>query len=496
MIAISSDPTVHFKSPQYPARELQRPAPICWDSLSIRAIGVVVAVVAAVSVVSVASADDRPNVIVVLTDDQRADTIHATGNDAIRTPNLDRLVRQGLTFRRAYAQGSMHGATCVPSRAMLLAGRQLFGLDESLQEYSTWPEAFRSAGYETFMAGKWHNGQPSLCRIFPDTGPIFLGGMVDPLHASLGRVAAGKWLDPRPSTEHTCQVFAQAAVDFLQQPHERPFFLYVAFNAPHDPHIVPADFPVRVDPESIPLPANFLPQHPWNNGEMVVRDERLLSWPRQPADVRRLLAEYYRYVSYVDTQLGRILDTLATSPHADRTIVVFTSDSGVARGSHGLIGKQNLYEHSVCVPLIMAGPTIPQGVSTDALCYLADVLPSLGRWCGVTGPDTAPTTDLTPVLRDPGRSARDQVVLGYGQVQRAIATERWKLIRYPHIDRVQLFDLAADPAERTNVADRPERHELVQRLSHQLQAELTRLGDRAPWSISQPEPADWTPPAP
>ena len=114
----------------------------------------------------------------------------------------------------------------------------------------------------------------------------------------------------------------------------------------------------------MPLPPNFLPQHPWDNGEMVVRDEQLLPWPRTPEKVREMNAEYYRYISYLDSQIGRILDALDASPHAKNTIVVFSADSGVARGSHGLIGKQNVYEHSMRVPLIIGGPGIPAGKRT------------------------------------------------------------------------------------------------------------------------------------
>ena len=119
-----------------------------------------------------------------------------------------------------------------------------------------------------------------------------------------------------------------------------------------------------------------------------------------------MLADYYRYISYLDYLIGQVLDALAASPYATNTLVVFAADSGVARGSHGLIGKQNLYEHSVRVPLIVSGPGIPAGAKTDAMCYLFDLLPTLGGWAGVPAPAGSQGLDLTAVLRDPAQRGR------------------------------------------------------------------------------------------
>ena len=177
----------------------------------------------------------------------------------------------------------------------------------------------------------------------------------------------------------------------------------MTFDAPHDPHIVPEGFPIHYDAASIPMPENFLPQHPWDNGEMTVRDEQLLPWPRTPELVRALIAEYYRYISYLDAQIGRVLDALEASPSARNTLIVFSADSGVARGSHGLIGKQNCYENSMRVPLIISGPGIPAGRRTDAMCYLFDVLPTLGKLAGIAGPATSDGLDFSATLADPAR---------------------------------------------------------------------------------------------
>jgi arylsulfatase A-like enzyme len=227
---------------------------------------------------------------------------------------------------------------------------------------------------------------------------------------------------------------------------------------------------------------------------MVVRDEKLLPWPRQPAQVRQMIADYYRYISYLDAQIGRILDALDASPHAQTTIIVFSADSGVARGSHGLIGKQNVYEHSVRVPLIMTGPGIPAGKRTDALCYLFDVLPTLGKLCGVGAPKTSEGVEFTGALKNPTKPARPQLLFAYRNVQRAICDGRWKLIRYPQVDRTQLFDLQDDPDETTNLADRPEQAARVLALTALLAREQKQYGDAAPLRVTSPRPAQWTPP--
>src|SRR5688572_27462424 len=119
----------------------------------------------------------RPNILLLFSDDQRADTIAALANSHIQTPNLDQLVRRGTSFSRAYCMGAMQGAVCVPSRAMLMTGRTLFRVSANLTNEATWPEAFARDGYTTFITGKWHNGETSVCRVFQEGKAIFVGGM-------------------------------------------------------------------------------------------------------------------------------------------------------------------------------------------------------------------------------------------------------------------------------------------------------------------------------
>ncbi len=445
-----------------------------------------------------AAEPSRPNVLVIFSDDQRADTIAALGNPVIKTPNLDHLVSGGLAFTRAYMQGGMNAATCVPSRAMLLSGRSLFHINGQLMHDGTfdetWPAAFGHDGYTTFMTGKWHNGPQSVSHSFQLARSVFTGGMGNPMEIRVHDLQDGHLSPPRPVTKHGCEVFADEIIRFLKGHKGGPFFAYVPFDAPHDPHIVPPDFPINYNPADIPLPLNFLPQHPWDNGEMTIRDEKLMPWPRTPAGVKAYLAEYYRYITYLDGQIGRILDALAASPYATNTIVVFSADSGVACGSHGLIGKQNVYEYdSVRVPLIISGPGIPAGQRTEAMCYLFDLLPTLGKLCGVRAPKGSDGVEFSATLRDPAQPARSEMMFAYKDVQRALRDDRWKLIRYPQVNRTQLFDLVTDPEERVNLAERPEQAARVAAMTVQLGTTMKSFDDPDSLSVVAPKPADWSP---
>jgi arylsulfatase A-like enzyme len=433
------------------------------------------------SLVSATLVAERPNVLFFFCDDQRADTIAALGNPIIKTPTLDRLCRQGVAFSRAYMQGGFTGATCMPSRAMLMSGQSLFHVDTKLLRDETWPAAFGKAGYTTFISGKWHNGGKSVIASFQGGRSLFMSGMSwNPLQDNVQDLAGGALAPERPAGQHLCASFAEAAIEFLREPRDRPFFCYIPFDGPHDPHIVPKDFPVQYDPEKIPLPPNFLPEHPFNNGELNIRDEKLLPRPRPPEKVRQMLADYYRYISYLDMLIGHVLDELEKSPYAKNTIIVFAADSGVARGSHGLIGKQNLYEHSIRVPLIVCGPGIPSGKTTDAMCYLYDVLPTLGAMCGVPAPPRSEGKDLSAILHDPSRPGRSGLLFAYKGVQRALRVEDWKLIRYPTAGQVQLFNLKDDPFEMKNLAPDAGYAGKVAELSAFLGKKLAEAGDSSP----------------
>jgi arylsulfatase A-like enzyme len=395
-----------------------------------------------------AAAERRPSVLVILADDQRADTIGALGNHLVRTPALDGLVARGTSFDRCYCMGSRQGAVCVPSRAMLLSGRSLFRVDEQLAAGDSWPEAFARAGLRTFLVGKWHNGAAAAPRLFAAGDAVFLGGMSDQWRVPVSSfVAPARPAKPVATDWHSSELFGSTAAEFVRSVGDEPFFAWVAFTAPHDPRQAPPEYRRRFDGAEPPPPVNFLPQHPFDNGELRVRDEKLLGWPRTTAQVSGELADYYACIEALDAQVGRLLAALEARGRLADTIVVFTSDHGLALGSHGLLGKQNLYEHSMRVPAVVAGPGVPAGRRVDALCYLFDLMATVGDLAGTPPPAGNEGRSLGPVLRGETRAVRDELLLAYRDVQRALVRPPWKLIDYPRAGRRQLFDLDADPQE-------------------------------------------------
>jgi arylsulfatase A-like enzyme len=433
------------------------------------------------------------NVLFLFSDDQRADTIAALGNKHIRTPHLDRLVHEGTAFTRAYCMGAQQGAVCVPSRAMVMTGRTLFRISEKLQGQTTWPEMFARVGYVTFMTGKWHNGAPSLARAFMKGNSLFLGGMGNPYQLPIADLDGARRLtSTRKTPKHSVEQFADSAIAFLRQhPKDRPFLAYVAFNAPHDPRLAPQSYHDHYNQHKPPLPPNFLPQHPFNNGELTVRDEKLAPWPRTPEIVRQHLADYYAAITFLDEQVGRIVQALKETGQYENTIIVFTSDHGLAIGSHGLFGKQNLYDHSMHVPLLIVGPGIPKEQRRDALVYLLDVFPTLGALTGVPAPEGNEGQSLVPVLQGRERGVRDSLFLAYRGFQRSVMDERWQLIVYPHVNKTQLFDLRNDPHELKDLGGDAAHAVEVQRLTARLRQWQQQLGDTQPLSTPNPQPLEF-----
>lgn len=430
------------------------------------------------------------NVLLLFADDQRPDTIGAYGNPYIRTPNLDRLVAEGFSFRRAYCLGAQGGAVCVPSRAMLNTGRSFFRIPMDMEGETTLGELLGRHGYATFATGKWHNGRASWLKSFQQGRNIMFGGMSDHTKVPLADLGPdGKLGRERTGVRFSSALFADAAIEFLRNYRdEQPFFAYVAFTAPHDPRNPPPRYRRMYYRQPPPLPPNFAPQHPFDNGHMTGRDESLAPWPRTELMVREQLAEYYGLITHLDRQVGRILRELASGPHAENTVVVYTADHGLAVGSHGLLGKQNLYEHSMGAPLVFRGPGIPAGGESNVFCYLLDIFPTLCSLLGVQTPDGLDGRDLAPVWRGEPAAVRDSVFTAFRDLMRAVRDERWKLIRYPKIDHVQLFDLAADPHETKNLASDPAHAERIEALTAAMRAWQRRVGDEAPLAVDDPMP--------
>ena len=416
-----------------------------------------------------AGSPSRPNVLFLLADDLRPDTIAALGNPVVETPHLDSLVHGGTAFLRAVSPNPL----CVPARAEImtsLCGLRGGEIDTRIGGRPLWAEAMRSAGYRTWYVGKWHNdGRPTTRGYEESLGLYAAGGRRYPLRFPTdyaGRAVTGYvgWVFQTDAgqllpewgvglTPNISERFADAAIELIGRTDKRPFFLHVNFTAPHDPLLVPPGWKDRYKPDDIPLPENFLPEHPFDHGNFDGRDEKLLPRPRTPADVRADLAAYYAVISHLDGQVGRILDSLKATGQADNTVVIFSGDHGLAIGSHGLRGKQNMYDHTVGVPLVLCGPGIPAGVRSRAQCYLRDLFPTICELCGAANPEGIEGKSLAPLLRGEARSLYPHVFGYYGDAQRMVRTERWKLIHYLQIGKWQLFDLENDPHERVNLAD-------------------------------------------
>ena len=411
----------------------------------------------------------KPNILFFFTDDQRWDTIRALGNPEIQTPNLDRLVAEGFRFNNAYCMGAMVGAVCLPSRTMLATGRSLWRIPEEPRAKTPplgvplLPVLLNDAGYETFHSGKAGNA----CTFS---------------NASFHTNIETRNRDANSATEH-----ADNAIKFLRS-HDgkKPFFIYLAPPVPHDPRLAPPEFMKMYDPARITLPKNFMPQHPFDNGELMIRDEKLASHPRKPEEMRRHLADYYATISHMDHEVGRVLDVVKQRGWSDDTIVIFSSDQGLAVGGrHGLMGKQNLYEH-VKPPLILAGPGIPHGQS-DAMVYLYDLFPTICDMAGTEIPAMVEGRSLLPVIAGKQARVREWLFGAYKDCQRMVRDDRWKLIEYNAggVRNTQLFDLQSDPDEVHNLATDPRYAEQLGRLRSLLVKAQKEFGDPCPSFLEQ-----------
>ncbi|NQV34949.1 MAG: sulfatase-like hydrolase/transferase [Phycisphaeraceae bacterium] len=437
----------------------------------------------------------RPNIIFLFADDQRADTIGAHGNPTIQTPNLDRLADQGYSFRMNYCAGSFSGAVCVASRAMLMTGRHWMRLPSSNQ-HSGWkdlpllPSLLASEGnYRSFIVGKWHNGKATLQQAFSSGRSVYMGGMANHADFQVQDLVKGRLTDKREANGFSSVVYADAAIDFIRGADtQQPFFLYVAFTAPHDPRNPPVPYREYYYANRPPLPKNYLPQHPFKNAPQTVqgRDESLAPWPRTKAVISDQLCEYYGLVTHFDEQVGRVLQTLKNSPHADNTIVIYTADHGLAMGSHGLLGKQNIYEQSMRSPLIMRGPGIPKAKSSHAFTYIHDLYATICDFAGVALPAGVDARTLVPIIQGREKAVRQSLFLPFQNNQRAVNDGRWKLHMYPLINHRLLFDLKNDPHEMRNLAEDPAHSQELERMLALMEHWRTQLGDKNPLRIDNP----------
>ena len=483
----------------------------------------------------VTNSDSQPHVIVIYTDDHRYTGVHALGGQAVRTPNIDKLAYEGIAFTNAYLQGSFSGATCVPSRAMLLTGRNLFqlGAREGRNiptDHTTMGEAFMNAGYYAYHVGKWHQDTDVLARSFHDGAkvcglPKYLTDQYRMPYSDWQ--ADGKYLpeytylleydeegeisqrlvnddDKRGPTgnektgPHVSEVLAGEAASFIQDyDKEQPLFLYLAFPTPHDPRQAPKKYKSMYPEEEMALSPSYMPQHPFDNGHIVLRDELLAAWPRTRKIASKHLSDYYAIITHLDAQIGRVIEALKTSDKYKNTLIVLAGDSGLAVGNHGLLGKQNIYdEDGIHIPLILSGGLIGEsqrGEREDALCYNYDIMPTVCELAGIPIPKSVTGKSLVPAIEGEVEQIRDHTYHAYRQHQRAYRKGDFKLIEYvraPDSQRTrgdfvagsrvtQLFNLANDPWETFNLADFPEYEAKVALMRKEMKEKAVELGDTA-----------------
>lgn len=434
---------------------------------------------------------DKPNFLFIFADDQCYQTINALGNHEIETPNLDRLARAGVTFDYAYNMGGWNGAICVASRTMLNTGRFIWPANEVhprlMQEVSDgrfWSVLLQNAGYDTYFSGKWHVGGNKVCEAAFQTTRHIRPGMPNQTAAGYIRPVEGQ-----PDTwspydkqfggfwkggKHWSEVLADDAVDYLQHAkgQDKPFFMYLAFNAPHDPRQSPKEYVDKYPLNAIAMPKNFLPIYPYAN-EMgcspKLRDEKLAPFPRTEYAVKVHRQEYYAIITHMDDQIGRILEALEATGQRENTYIVFTADHGLSVGHHGLIGKQSMYDHSVRVPFIVCGPGLEGGSHVGASIYLQDVMPTTLELAEVKKPEHVQFHSLVPLLRGETKEhAYDAMYGAYTKLQRAVTFDGFKLIVYPEAKKIRLFDLKKDPLEQHDLADNPDYRDTKERLMKRL----------------------------
>lgn len=444
----------------------------------------------------------KPNILFLFVDDMQHNAINALGNSEVITPNLDELMENGVCFTHAHIPGGTFGAVCMPSRAMLHSGRSLYHIDglgeEIPDEHTTIGEHLLANGYNSFGTGKWHNGHKSFARSFNAGSDIFFGGMYDhwkvPVYnydptgeysRTVKDVMNPAFNDPQTTDrrmdhchwgEHSTDLFVESACEYLREyDSDKPFFLYLSYLAPHDPRSMPEKYLNMYDINNITLPPNAYPVHPFDFGVFPIRDEVLTDVPRDPEVTRKEILSYYAMITHLDESVGRVIETLKQQGMYEDTIIIFSGDNGLAIGQHGLFGKQNAYEHSIRVPLIMSGPGIPKNQRRDCYLYLLDIFPTICEYAGLEVPTSVEGIGFKKVVDDPSKETRDLIFSTYADKVRSIKDKRYKILQYKCRDlrKTQLFDLVNDPWEMNDLSGEKE----MQPIIHDLRAKLKQYAE-------------------
>lgn len=412
------------------------------------------------------AATRRPNFLFIIVDDQSPFDLQIYNpRSELQTPTLLRLAQEGIVFDAAYIMGSFVSAVCTPSRYMIKSGRTLWHLPNAPEgdircppnlEQHTIAAVFNRAGYKTMRTGKPGNSYEEAKQMF-----------------TVRRDSKGRsGTEPEGSAWH-----AQQVLDYLEERARAgdrdPFLIYFGFSHPHDPRNGTPELLAKygavnhTDPNSLPpanpkqpkLPLNYLPAHPFPTTLLPdQRDETRVSgvWTnRDERTIRNELGRHFACSENIDIQIGRVLDKLKAMGELENTYIFYTADNGIAVGRHGLMGKQNFYEHSWRVPFIAKGPGIPPGSRVQGNLYLLDVLATLCDLAGIAPPPTNEGISFRPVLEGKQNIIRE-VLYGVhcGGTKPGIRCVRrgdWKLIEYDGDNgaarHTLLFNLKDNPDE-------------------------------------------------
>ncbi|HID74718.1 MAG TPA: DUF4976 domain-containing protein [Planctomycetaceae bacterium] len=435
------------------------------------------------------SSAERPNVVLIMTDNHGAWTLGCYGNKDIKTPNIDRLAAEGTLFLRCFA----NNAVCSPTRATFLTGlmpcqhgvhRYLGGggaqigprAYNTLEEFDTLPSLLAEAGYVCGLSGKWHLGD----NLHPQEGFTFwttmphghTRGFYDQQVIENGQI--------RIERTYLTDYWTQRAVQFIRENRQRPFFLFLAYNGPYGLGGAMLK-PIRNRHEAAYADA-LLPSfprrkpHPWNyNYGDRIGDLRA---------IRRYAAE----ISGIDDGVGRVMAALKDLGLERRTLVVFTADQGMAGGHSGFWGMGDhtrpltAFDWTMHIPLIFRWPgRIPAGQRADQLVSNVDFMPTMLDYLGLSWKNTSqprsPGRSFAAVLRGQPLGDWDNTIFYEFENVRAIRTDRWKYIERFRQEPDELYDLAADPGEENNVAGRPEYARIQSRLAERLHAYFDRVAD-------------------
>ncbi len=451
------------------------------------------------------AADKRPNILLLFPDQMRAEAMGCMGNPDVKTPNLDRMAKEGMLFRRTYANTPV----CCPARAILLTGTYphvngMVANDLRLRESEvTIAEILRDAGYRTGFIGKWHlDGGPRLPGYIPP-GPRRQGfdywAAYQCSHTHFTPYYFRDTPDIIMVQKFEPEASADFAVEFLKnQPKDKPFFLTLQLGPPHDPYGAPTEYTKQYDPEKLTMRKNWQPNSELGKSGPAIppklRYPGLPEKPYVPSGGKEEIAAYYAAITAIDDQVGRILKTLKENGQDENTIILFTSDHGDMLGSHGLRRKRKPYEESAGIPGIMRWPAkIPAGKVVDALFSHVDMPVTLLSLAGMSVPKNMQGSDLSHVALGHTTKGPDavfqQIFVPYRPDQiekpwRGIITDRYTYARYEDGPWL-LFDNQQDPWQMTNLATDAKSASLIKSLDQKLTAMMKKQGDA--WSFNSNE---------